>query len=406
MTEEGARTFSGFEAFERQNRSLSGSPFCGFSDQEQDQISAAAAQQRKRLIQHAQSKNISEDTLSHQFLAPGPVLQTSASNMTGAPISTLRQWFPLLHAMPDPMLANTDLPTLMALNKSLQPQSQSSSGDPLSHVAEIMAAAAAKISGSMSRQEDDPAVTMAKTLEILRANPAAVAAGQDDRCHILHPARFLGGYVCSAKRAWLTAREVLGLEGIPPLSNYDLSAIGLGGCVTMRGFKEIHQPGSPHLTLKLFSSSNMGSSTGATKRLTLADGDTSVNIGDNMKEIHDLNEFKLAVRAMCRTAQLVMPWNMAFNSIDGFLHNTNYGYAELHGRSNRAAILTDFVNYMLGLNAAAWVQKEEFKNSGEIKTIFGEWFGSRPASLLVQGDINNSSRSSCQQSSSKEYYNR
>ena len=56
---------------------------------------------------------------------------------------------------------------------------------------------------------------------------------------------------------------------------------------------------------------------------------------------------------MCRTAQLVMPWNMAYNAIDGFLHNSNYAFAELTGRSNRAAILTDVVNYILGLNAAA-----------------------------------------------------
>jgi hypothetical protein len=48
-----------------------------------------------------------------------------------------------------------------------------------------------------------------------------------------------------------------------------------------------------------------------------------------------------------------MPWNMAYNAIDGFLHNSNYAFAELTGRSNRAAILTDFVNYILGLNAAA-----------------------------------------------------
>jgi hypothetical protein len=99
--------------------------------------------------------------------------------------------------------------------------------------------------------------------------------------------------------------------------------------------------------------------------------------------VSDMNEFKLAVRAMCRAAQLILPWNMAFNAIDGFLHSSNYGNTELSGRSNRAQILTDFVNYVLGLNAAAWVQKEDFLTSGEVKLIWGEWFGSRPASLLT-----------------------
>jgi hypothetical protein len=166
---------------------------------------------------------------------------------------------------------------------------------------------------------------------------------------------------------WREVREVKGLDGIPTLSSYNLSAIGLGGCVTMRGFKEMHNPASPHNTLKIYSSSNVGSQTGATKRLSLADRDRSVTLGDNMKEVSDLNEMRLAVRAMCRTAQLVMPWNMAYNAIDGFLHNRNYAFAELNGRSNRADILTFFVNYVLGLNAAAWVQKEDFLTSGEIR---------------------------------------
>ncbi len=151
----------------------------------------------------------------------------------------------------------------------------------------------------------------------------------------------------------------------------------------MRGFKEMHNPASPHNTLKLYSSSNMESQTGATKHLSLADGDHSVTIGDNMKKVSDLNEMRLAVWATCRTAQLVMPWNMAYNAIDGFLHNRNYAFAELKGRSNRVAILTAFVNYVLGLNTAAWVQKEDFLTSGEIKTICSEWFGSRPTSLLA-----------------------
>ncbi len=41
--------------------------------------------------------------------------------------------------------------------------------------------------------------------------------------------------------------------------------------------------------------------------------------------------------------------------------------AELNGRANRAIILTEFINYVLGLNAAVWIQKEDFLTSGEIK---------------------------------------
>lgn len=320
---------------------------------------------------------------------PGPTQATAS-------VATLRGWFPLLTNMPDEMLVATDLATLIALHKSLQPIVQQGSSDPMSvasQAAEMWAAAAAKISGSLHKPEEDPAIMMAKTLESLRSNPVAVAAGLDDRCTILHPARFLGGAV-SAKALWRAAREVIGLNGVPPLSNYDMTCMGLGGCVTMRGWKEMANPGSPHNTLKLYSSSNMSSSTGATKRLSLADGSQAVNIGENLKEVTDLAELRLAVRTMCRAAQLILPWNMAYNAIDGFLHSSNYGMAELNGRANRATILTEFINYVLGLNAAAWIQKEDFLTSGEIKNIWGEWFGSRPASMLRVADQESGSTSS------------
>jgi hypothetical protein len=79
---------------------------------------------------------------------------------------------------------------------------------------------------------------------------------------------------------------------------------------------------------------------------------------------------------------------MAYSAIDDFLHNRNYALAELNGRSNRAAILTISVNYVLDLNAATWVQKKDFLTSGEIKTIWSEWFGSRTASLLTVANNN------------------
>jgi hypothetical protein len=130
---------------------------------------------------------------------------------------------------------------------------------------------------------------MAKTLAALRDSPTEIAGRWDDRSQMLHPARFLGVAACSAKKLWREVREVIPLEGIPLLSNYDLTSIGLGGCITMRGFKEMHNLGSPHITLKLFGSSNIGSSTEATKRLTLANGDRSVSIGDNMRVVYVMN---------------------------------------------------------------------------------------------------------------------
>jgi len=50
----------------------------------------------------------------------------------------------------------------------------------------------------------------------------------------------------------------------------------------------------------------MGSSTGATRRLTLLDNEKTMSIGDNLKKVAHLNELKLAVRTMYCAAQLVL----------------------------------------------------------------------------------------------------
>jgi hypothetical protein len=290
--------------------------------------------------------------------------------------------------MSDQFLGNTEVQTLIELNKGL---GQGASMD-LQFLANQAAVAAAAQAASLAPKDSDPGVKMAKALEAIRANPIFVEAGEDDRSLNLHQARFLGGAACSAKKLWMAAREVIGLEGITPLSNYDMAATGLGGCVTARGWLELHNPASTNLSIKLFSSANIGGATSATKRLTLVDGDGAINVGENLKEISDMESFKHAVRALCRAAHFAMPWNFSFAALDGFLHSSNYCAAELSGRPDRASILVDFSNYILGLNAAAWQQKEPFNTSGEIKTQWSEWFGSRPAALLKSATEDNAFR--------------
>jgi hypothetical protein len=63
----------------------------------------------------------------------------------------------------------------------------------------------------------------------LASKVSKVPEGEDNRWNILHQARFLGGAVCSAQMLWSKARAVIGINGHPPLSNYDLTAVGLGG---------------------------------------------------------------------------------------------------------------------------------------------------------------------------------
>jgi hypothetical protein len=49
---------------------------------------------------------------------------------------------------------------------------------------------------------------------------------------------------------------VIGLTGHPPLSNYDLTAVGNGRFVTRKGWIELGNPASVKISLKLFNINN------------------------------------------------------------------------------------------------------------------------------------------------------
>jgi hypothetical protein len=302
---------------------------------------------------------------------PNPPAANSAS------LAVLRACLTNLAHLSDADMLNTDFNVLIQLNKAARAQPPS---DMQAVAAQAFAAAAAAHMAPPQHSLPDPGVKMAKNLEFLKSNPVNVEAGTDDRSFALHPARFMGGMACSAQKMCLEAREVHGLDGILPLANYDMAASGLGGCVTARGWLELHNPASTHLTIKLFSASNLGSSTGNTRRLTLAGDEDGISIGEHLKEIEDLEELQQAMRVLCRAAQLTMPWNHSFNALDGFLHTSKWGAAELAGNGRRAATLTKFVNHVIGLNAEAWQLKNPFVSIGELKTRWTEWLATRPAS--------------------------
>lgn len=241
---------------------------------------------------------------------------------------------------------------------------------------------AALSSQKAAKRATDPDDRMMQNLEDMRINPVAVAAGCDDRLEHLHIARFLGGPVCSSQQLWLMARDRLGATGVEPLAAYDMDSIGLGGVVTSRGWIELHAPGSNNLSMKLFNVQNVGNSTQATKRLTLADTDGSINVGESLREISSLEEFKLALRAAREAMAMALPWNRSIAAISGFMHISNFCATDLGGRGNRTQLLTDFVNYLFGLNAARWRGKTQFLQTADISAYWVQWFGSRPSSML------------------------
>jgi hypothetical protein len=109
--------------------------------------------------------------------------------------------------------------------------------------------------------------------------------GLDDRTTNLHDGRFLPGANCSAAKLWLAARSRIPLHGAPPLGNYDMAGVGLGGFISSRGWVELANPASTKLSLKLFNINNCARRSSGKKQ----DEDEQ-----SLQEITELGEFQLA----------------------------------------------------------------------------------------------------------------
>jgi hypothetical protein len=237
---------------------------------------------------------------------------------------------------------------------------------------------------------------MAKTLEKLRQNPVSVPAGMDDRISVLHDVRFYPGTVCPSKKQWLEARKRLGIDGSEPLATYDMATAGLGGSVTNQGWIHLASPGSSGLCLKQFSSANIGNAAGFTRRFSLAEGESAVNISDDLKEIADFKSLRNAMRTMTYAARHVMHWNHSFPALHHFLENNDYGAVELASCPNRISEMVNFINHVLGVNAQNWIQEEPFISTPDLAKEFTVWLQSRPSASPTATYNQNSAKPSYQ----------
>ena len=205
-------------------------------------------------------------------------------------------------------------------------------------------------------------------------NPAYFA-GYDNRANMLHPARFLPGAGVPVQNLWLEARKQWGQDGTEAIGNYDLEALSCSGCVTARGWELLHKPGSSEISLKMFTVSNVGHMATGGRTVSLA-GEDGITIHENLKELADMAEFKLAMRNLKLAAQLAVPWNFSYAVIDGFLQANDYMEKHMEG-IKRAPILSAFVDHVLKTNAGLWVQEAPFLDNAKLMAVWNSWWGSR-----------------------------
>lgn len=206
-----------------------------------------------------------------------------------------------------------------------------------------------------------------------------VLAGRDNRWDCLHAARFLPGAGCLASKSWLRAREVMGATGHTPISTYDMNSVGLGGFVSKRGWIELHDVGSDNLSLKLFNINGCGNKVSI----------SSDKVEGEFKEISELGEFKLALRAAREALSFVHPWNKSISALEGFFLQTNFCHTDLQGVEKQAVILSQFSDYIFGENADRWRGHESFMTTGQLKAAWDSFYGAKPASSLQKAKTSN-----------------
>ncbi len=223
---------------------------------------------------------------------------------------------------------------------------------------------------------------LASNAKKLAESPALVKEGRDNRRDILHPARFLGGASCPNTSLWLEARRILGDKGVTPLGNYDLDSVGCGGCVTPRGWQELHNPASQELKLKLFYLPNVANSGLSAKKVNLHTGDEALSIGESLKEIADMDGYRSALNTAREAMASALPWNRSISAVVGFMMNTNYLQADLGGNQRRAQILTEFTDHVFGRNGLNYENGHPFLTTDDLAQVWSNWRGKRSALFL------------------------
>ena len=305
---------------------------------------------------HAQFPEVEQPLAAGSSSAANPdfLAGVAAPTITGLPPSPARPLFPQL----DVEIVRKTLPFLQDLPDDYL----------RAHSYDQLVAANA----TLAKMEDKSAsAAIGKRLTAnyneLKAKPIKVEAGWDDCISLLHEARFLPGFVCTLARMWERAQEVVPDSGLRPLCCYDLVSVGLNTCVSTKGWVELHDPGSLSISIKFFLPTNVCLADRASSRTKLSE---LLTIEDQLVEPSSIKELRQGLLAASVAQRLVTPWNFSITAILGFLTSTDFCQNQLVGQKNQPALLREFIDLILHINASNWKVKRSFLTATDIQ---GHW---------------------------------
>lgn len=195
---------------------------------------------------------------------------------------------------------------------------------------------------------------MAQNYEQIVNFPVTVESGSDDCVGQVHSSRFLRGYVGDSQELWIQARKNIGVDGLDPITNYELVSSGVGDLLTPKVWEEVHKPGSRLLAIAMLSTKSVEAAWRFPDKL------------EAPKSFETLQELKLALATLDTAVHRVMPWNMSFRTLFLFLILNDFGASDLAGKSARISLLTGFVDEVMRANARNWEEKKKYLSHQEL----------------------------------------
>jgi len=258
-------------------------------------------------------------------------------------VARLKSLFPFLKGFSDTFIQNTGTAELMKIEST-----------------------ALKIRDAEKGREAVDRLTTNK--QALSSTFYEIKPGKDNRCDVIDDSRYLPPEVNTAAKQWLRARQCVPLTGYPPVSSYDMGAVGLAGLVSAKGWCEIHNPASNRLSVRQFNIADCRSKAASGKE----------NKEGSVGGFNEVAELQLALRTMRTAMTHVMSWNFSIQAIESFLIQNKFFLAELSGVDKPALFLIQFVDYVLEQNSERWRDSTPFLSTGELKATWEAYHQNRP----------------------------
>jgi hypothetical protein len=127
---------------------------------------------------------------------------------------------------------------------------------------------------------------------------------------------------------------------------------------------------------------NVGTGSLSGRKISLEDSD-SISIGESLREIADMDAFRAALNTAREAMAVALPWNRSVSAIAGFMLNSNFCSSDLLHNNKRAAVLTEFVDYIFQRNALAWENKQPFLSTDDLAHTWAAWKAKRSAIFIT-----------------------